>query len=902
MRVLYVEDSADDADLTRHTLARLAPEIKLDVVDRVATAMAYLAQNDGEVPAYDVVLLDLRLPDGDGLAVLDHIRRHALPLAVVVLTGVGNEEIAVSALRAGADDYLAKRDDYLDRLPVALEMARRRFLATRSHTHQPIHVLYVEHHALDVDLTQRHLARHAPHIRLSVVHSATDALHRLRQAAPGDYDVLLLDYRLPGMNALDLLKELELEPRVTLPVILVTGQGDEEVAVQALRLGAMDYLVKHPGYLYQLPRAIENADTQARLRRQRAALHASEARYRMLYEDAPVAIFSKDVAGRYTLANALTVAAFGVDPIGRTDYELLPSACADALRANDLQVMQDRQPRLLEERLYTHQGERIVLARKSALIDDDDQVVGIMGVSVDITERVRAEAEVHENQLRFRELTRHIDQVFWLAGVERGKLLYLSPAFSRLFGYSEAEIFADPARGLAMIEEEDRARFLDALQVTRQGRTTEVEARFRRKDGSVLWVAAYNFPIFDDNGVLYRIGGLLRDITEQRRAAHYMHQQERLAAVGQMAAGIAHDFNNILAVITLYTQMLQLTTQSATQQRHLATIYDQAQNAAKLVQQILDFSRRAIVEPVKMEVTPFIKELVRFWQRTSPENIRVELQVEGDDWTIVADPSRLQQALMNMVINARDAMPNGGLLELALYPVEVDVTHAPPVPDMALGHWLAIDVRDTGEGMSPEVLAHIFEPFFTTKPPGVGTGLGLAQVYGIVRQMGGHIQVESTPGVGSCFTIYLALTTPSPVEQMERDATPGGAGETVLLVEDEESLRLAATEMLTELGYRVLTTENGRHALSVLASHDGEIALIISDLVMPDMGGLELLEAQGKQDDDRSGIPVLLISGYPLEDMESLQREYGAVGWLPKPFTMDQLARCVTQALHSRMR
>ncbi len=900
MRVLYVEDNPNDADLTRRMLARLAPQIELDVVDRVASALALLGESATAPPAYDVILLDLRLPDGDGLSVLEHVRRHELPLAVVVLTGVGNEELAVSALKAGADDYLAKRDDYLTRLPRTLETARERFLAQRSRAPQSIHVLYVEHHELDIDLTRRHLARHAPHIHLTVTHSALEALELLRTAEPGTYDVLLLDYRLPAMNALDLLKELKREPHLDIPVILVTGQGDEEVAVQALRLGAADYLVKHPGYLFQLPRTIENADNQARLRKERAALYASEARYRMLFEHAPVAIFSKDVAGRYTSANAVTVEAFGRDPVGHTDHELLPAANADALRAHDLMVMQDQQPRLLEERLQMPHGERIYLTRKTPLVDERGVVTGILGVSVDITERVRAEEESRENQLRFRELAQHIDQVFWLVEVASGRLLYLNPAFSRLFGYGEAEVFADPSLFGTIIEAEDRPRVCEAYNVAREGRITDVEFRTRRKDGTLVWVAGYTFPIYDDNGTLYRIGGLLRDITEQRRTSQYAHQQERLVAVGQMAAGIVHDFNNILAVITLYTQMLQLSTQSATQQRHLATIYEQAQHAAKLVQQILDFSRRAIVDPVQMEVTPFIKELVRLWQRTLPENIRVALHVEGEGWTVVADPSRLQQALMNMAINARDAMPNGGLLELALYPVVVGEKHAPPLPDMAPGRWLAIDVRDTGTGMTPEIMAHIFEPFFTTKPPGMGTGLGLAQVYGIVRQMGGHIQVESTPGVGSCFTIYLALsgTPPAPLPVQE-GAMPAGAGQTVLLVEDEEALRLAMTEMLTELGYRVLNADNGRHALSILSARGDEIAIIISDLVMPDMGGLELLEAQRQQGNGASRVPMLLVSGYPLEDIESLQREYGAVGWLPKPFTMEQLAQRVAQVLHS---
>jgi signal transduction histidine kinase len=218
-----------------------------------------------------------------------------------------------------------------------------------------------------------------------------------------------------------------------------------------------------------------------------------------------------------------------------------------------------------------------------------------------------------------------------------------------------------------------------------------------------------------------------------------MQQQERLVAVGQMAAGIAHDFNNILAIIMLYTQMLQISAQQPAHQRHLTTIYQQALHAADLIQQILDFSRRSTMERVTMDIVPFIKELVRLWQRTLPENIRVELEIGKRALVISADPSRLQQALMNMAINARDAMPTGGTLHLSVSSFTLLPKQTPPIGKMHPGKWLCIGLKDSGTGIPADVLPHIFDPFYTTKSPGMGTGLGLAQVDGIVHQLDGFL-------------------------------------------------------------------------------------------------------------------------------------------------------------------
>ncbi len=564
MHILYVEDNQTDADLTRRHFARHAPQITLEHARTYGEAITKLAASSQDHAIYDLVLTDMRLPDGDGLKVLSHIRSNALPIPVIVLTGMGSEEMAVSALKGGAEDYITKRHDYLTSLPTLLENTLMRFRATISRHSRPLRVLYAEHHALDIDLTRRHLARYAPHIHLAVVNTAAEVLHHLAdQARAADFDLLLLDYRLPGMNALDLLKELEYRHLSKLPVVLVTGQGDEEVAVQALRLGITDYLVKNPGYLFQLPRTLENTHTQILLQRERDALFESEQRYR-------------------------------------------------------------------------------------------------------------------ENQRRLAQLVEHVDEVIWLRETQGQNLLYISPAYTQIWGRTVASVYEEPdsmSTAIVVEDEEMAVRFRKALH---QGYRADLEFRIQRSNGSIAWVAVQTFPIEDEQGQVYRVAGLARDITERRRSEERLQQQERLVAVGQMAAGIAHDFNNILAIIILYTQMLQIAIQQSVHQRHLATIYQQAMHAANLVQQILDFSRRSPMARVPMDIVPFIKEMVKLWQRTLPENIRVELEITTPPLVMSVDPSRLQQALMNVAFNARDAMPDGGILRVSVSPMTLLPGQHPP--------------------------------------------------------------------------------------------------------------------------------------------------------------------------------------------------------------------------------
>ncbi len=392
---------------------------------------------------------------------------------------------------------------------------------------------------------------------------------------------------------------------------------------------------------------------------------------------------------------------------------------------------------------------------------------------------------------------------------------------------------------------------------------------------------------------------IIRDVTEERYVQEQLQRQERLVVVGQLAAGIAHDFNNILAAIVLYSQMsLRMPDLPPKLAERLSVIIEQSHRAADLINQILDFSRRAVLDRRPLDLAPLLKEQVKLWEHTLPETIRINF-VHGDDvHTISADPTRIQQVLLNLVVNARDAMPEGGTLSVTLSRLQVADAKRAPLPDMPAGDWIRVTVGDTGTGIPDDVLPRIFDPFFTTKEPGKGTGLGLAQVYGIVTAHEGHIGVKTEVGVGTTFTLYFpALILVKASLAPKFDSAPvQGNGETILVVEDNDITRAALVESLSALNYRVLDAVNGKVALDVFGQHRDEIALVLSDMVMPEMSGKALAQALLQQ---APALPVVMMSGHPLDQESEMLRAMGVGAWIQKPPDLTELAEILARKLRS---
>jgi len=401
-------------------------------------------------------------------------------------------------------------------------------------------------------------------------------------------------------------------------------------------------------------------------------------------------------------------------------------------------------------------------------------------------------------------------------------------------------------------------------------------------------------------------------MVELKAAQGQVVRQERMAAVGQLAAGIAHEFNNILASISLYTAMsLRTPTLSPRIHERLQIIDEQTQHAVNLVQQILDFGRKSMLKRKSLDVITLVEETAARLAQTLPENINVTLVCGAGEFVVDADQERIQQAIVNLSRNARDAMSEGGELRIELERLRMEQGQRMPLPDMEAGEWVKVTVTDTGTGIPPDVLPHIYEPFFTTRAP-LGHGLGLAQVYGIVKQHAGHIDVETRVAVdspqppdggqpsGTTFTLYLpalsVIETQLQTPALQVEGLNQGAGETILVVEDSLAMRTALVDCLEMLNYRVLEAVDGQDALVMFEKHQDEIALVVSDWMMPSMGGLALARVLKQR---YQLAKVLILTGHSL-DHEILDAvPENVVGWVQKPPHLEQLSQAVAQAMQT---
>jgi signal transduction histidine kinase/ActR/RegA family two-component response regulator len=396
---------------------------------------------------------------------------------------------------------------------------------------------------------------------------------------------------------------------------------------------------------------------------------------------------------------------------------------------------------------------------------------------------------------------------------------------------------------------------------------------------------------------------VLRDVTRERNIQARAQQQDRLAAVGQLAAGIAHDFNNILTSIIGYTELAKIDSNlSEMTKKDLERVVRQSQRASHLIRQILDFSRQSIIEKRPLDIGSLIKEFVKLLRRVISENIQLSLKIEPGPaaYILRGDPTQIQQTLTNLALNAQDAMPEGGLLQFRLTLISVSAGGSSPSPELSPGDWIALSVSDTGTGIPLEVRPRIFEPFFTTKEVGRGTGLGLAQVYGIVKQHEGHVELETHEGKGTTFILYFPALASRPElpAQVTAEEVPHGHGEMILLVEDDPAVLRVTKSMLEYLGYQVLAATNGREALAVYQGHKDEIVLVMTDATMPEIGGVALTKALHEQE---IGLKTLILSGYPLESEQEAREllAQGSVDWLQKPLNLAQLAQAVSQLLQT---
>jgi two-component system, cell cycle sensor histidine kinase and response regulator CckA len=512
-------------------------------------------------------------------------------------------------------------------------------------------------------------------------------------------------------------------------------------------------------------------------------------------------------------------------------------------------------------------------------------------------ERARGRLETTANQLQ--SLFDNLDDVFFSLDIAQRRLVQISPACEKVFGLSQRAFFENPMLWKEVTLPADRNVVEAGEADLDAGRLWHREYRIRKPGGEIRWVQAKIKPFLDGNGSLVRIDGVFSDIDSRKQLEQQLLHSQKLEAVGRLAGGGAHDFNNLLTAIFGYSDLVLGDMPEGSPQRwRMEEIKAAGERASGLTRQLLAFSRKQLLDPEILDLNSIVSSAERLLQRLIGENIHLTTRLAPGLRAIRADFGQIEQVIVNLAVNARDAMPDGGNLTIETADVHRDAAEAPDDADAPSGSWVMLSVRDTGTGMTDEVRSHVFEPFFTTKEAGKGSGLGLATVYGIVKQSGGHICVDTGYGLGTTFRIYLAPAERPAVAVLPAEPPKDhpSNGETILLVEDEDMLRKLIFTVLRNKGYNVIEAANGLQALEVRAGYPGIIDLLLTDTVMPGMSGPTLSERLRLAHPE---LKVLYMSGYT-DNTVFLQDIQQDAAFLQKPFGPDVLARKVSEVLTSR--
>jgi two-component system, cell cycle sensor histidine kinase and response regulator CckA len=504
---------------------------------------------------------------------------------------------------------------------------------------------------------------------------------------------------------------------------------------------------------------------------------------------------------------------------------------------------------------------------------------------------------LRESEARFRLLVETIREVFWVAAEAGSRVLYVSPAYEAIWGRSCESLYASVQGWTETIDPRDRARMLEAKAAKPVRGGYDETYRIVRPDGSLRWVRERVFPVADEAASRARVVGVVEDVTERTELEEQFRRGQRLESIGMLAAGITHDLNNVLAPIMMAASLLRSNARHSDDVGLLDTLEQCSQRGAGLVRQILGFVHGIGGEPRLVQVKHLLADITGVVTQTFPKSIVLEQHVTRDLWPIMANPTQIHQVLLNLCVNARDAMPHGGTLHLRAENVSLDATTARAIDGAAPGAWLMLHIQDTGTGIPSDILPRIWEPFYTTKGAGKGTGLGLSTVRAIVESHRGFITLETTPRLGTSFRLYLPAVV-APVVSLTSARSPAaqhGRGELILIVDDEEPMRELVAASLTKHGYRVISAADGIKAMFSYVSHAAEIALVITDLEMPRMGGAAFARAVRRLDPTEK---ILAMSGEGGRNaLADAGIEEFADGFIPKPFTPQALLTAVARLL-----
>jgi PAS domain S-box-containing protein len=764
----------------------------------------------------------------------------------------------------------------------------------------PLNVLIVEDSEDDALLLVRNLRRGGYDVafeRVETVETMIDALNRRI------WDLVISDYTMPHLRGADALK-LVRERDPDIPFIFLSGTIGEETAVTAMKYGANDYVFKS-NFKRLLP-AIERELREAQMRREHRkaekALWESEERYRTLAEAAQDTIFIIKRDGYYQYINSYGARTYGHRPeeiIGRSIEDLFPAPVVERQKSSIRKILETGEDANEEMRISISGEERWVESHLVPIKDTAGNINAILGMARDITERKLAEERLQETTQRLQLATSSGGIGIWDWEIPSNRLIWDDRMFE-LYGVS-MDTFASTAGAWEKgLHPEDHAAAMEAIRSALCGeKEFNTEFRVLHPDGTVKFLQANGIVIRDVDGKPLRMIGMNRDVTEQRNLEQQLRESQKIEAVGRLAGGIAHDFNNLLTVILGYSElMLGQLDEKSSLLKDVDEIKRAGERASSLTRQLLAFSRRQVLQPKVLDLNGVVSCMEKMLLRLIEEDVDFRTVLGKELWSVKADPGQIEQVVMNLVVNAKDAMPGGGKLTIETSNISLGEGYSRGHPSVPPGPYVMLAISDTGMGMDDATRSRIFEPFFTTKERAKGTGLGLSTVYGIVKQSGGFIWVYSEPGKGSTFKVYLPRTEDredAREKEVLVDEDLRGR-KTVLAVEDDDSIRKLAVEILEKYGYTVLSASDGVDAERVSEAHEEEISLLLTDVVMPRMGGVELYKQLRRQ---RPDIKVLYVSGYTDNAIVHHGVLNAGVAFLQKPYAPISLARKVKEVLEA---
>jgi PAS domain S-box-containing protein len=726
---------------------------------------------------------------------------------------------------------------------------------------------------------------------ISTVTSAKEALDLMADADA--FDVVIADQRMPNMTGVELFSLLVKDYPDTMRMIL-TGYSDIDAVIDAVNKGQIYYYFKKPWDETEVRVVIDHALESLGLQRE---LSMREQRFHQIAESMGDWIWEMDVATCYTYASERVKDVLGYSPdemIGKTPFELMPSSEAKRVGGIFAGIMSRKQPiKEVEHWSLAKNGDRVCLQTSGvAILDGAGNLLGYRGVDRDITERKRAEDDL----VRLSTAINQAEEGVLITNKE-GSIEYVNPAFESITGYSRAEVVGQNPRLLKSGLHDDRF-YEEIWRKISTGHSWKGRFQNKCKNGSFYTEDCIISPVHDSGGNIVNYVAVMRDVTKELRLEEEYRQAQKMDAVGRLASGVAHDFNNILQAILGFSGILMMATKTQESLHNdVIEIQSAAERASELTRQLLALSRKRPTNLSSVYLNEVVVNEQKMLERLLRDNHRLVFVPEDDLKPIKGDAGQLEQVVMNLVVNARDAMPDGGEITIR--------TENVPQEEMAYagkdGAFVRLLVSDCGDGMDQEVLGHLFEPFFTTKTGSrKGTGLGLSVVYGIVKTHEGWIDVESALGQGTTFSIYLPVS--SRVDEMSKESTPppdvsdlnSGRGERILLVEDDPVIRDLNVRILQDAGYRIECASDSSQALKSLDGRKDGVDLLFSDVVLPGQSGLELAEEVRRRYAD---LPILLCSGCLHGSNVHNAIKQNGFGFVEKPVGMTALLQTVREML-----